>query len=160
MLSKSAIVLAIAGTAAAFSPSTPALSGLTHRSSACSMTMQADGVSRRDALAAAAGAAIVAAPLGASATVEYANVPFLGGSDVVDVNNANVRVYTRFPGMYPTVAGKLVKYGPYTSFDDIISRKQFTSAEKEVLKKYQKNLTALEPAPEYVIDNYNNGLYR
>jgi hypothetical protein len=27
----------------------------------------------------------------------------------VDVNNANIRVYTRFPGMYPTIAGLLVK---------------------------------------------------
>jgi hypothetical protein len=27
----------------------------------------------------------------------------------VDVNNANIRVYTRLPGMYPTIAGLLVK---------------------------------------------------
>jgi hypothetical protein len=27
----------------------------------------------------------------------------------VDVNNANIRVYTRFPGMYPTIAGLIVK---------------------------------------------------
>eukprot|EP00284_Hemiselmis_tepida_P008695 CAMPEP_0174915332 /NCGR_PEP_ID=MMETSP1355-20121228/906_1 /TAXON_ID=464990 /ORGANISM="Hemiselmis tepida, Strain CCMP443" /LENGTH=160 /DNA_ID=CAMNT_0016160203 /DNA_START=15 /DNA_END=497 /DNA_ORIENTATION=+ len=160
MLSKSAIVLALAGAAQAFSPATPALSGLTHRSSACSMTMQADGVSRRDALAAAVGAAIVAAPLAASAEVEYPNVPFLGGSDVVDVNNANIRVYTRFPGMYPNVAGKIVKGVPYSSFEDMYNRKTFTSAEKDVLMKYKDNLTALEPAPEYMIDNFNNGLYR
>jgi hypothetical protein len=27
----------------------------------------------------------------------------------VDINNANIRVYTRFPGMYPTIAGIMVK---------------------------------------------------
>ena len=47
------------------------------------MQMQADGVSRRDLLSGIAGAAIVAAPGLANAEVEYANVPFLGGSDQV-----------------------------------------------------------------------------
>ena len=46
------------------------------------MQMQADGVSRRDAMG-LAGAAIVAVPALANADVEYANVPFLGGSDQV-----------------------------------------------------------------------------
>ena len=47
------------------------------------MQMQADGVSRRDLLSGIAGAAVVAAPALANADVEYANVPFLGGSDQV-----------------------------------------------------------------------------
>ena len=59
------------------------------------MQMQADGVSRRDLLSGLAGAAVVAAPALANADTEYPNVPFLGGGDIVDVNNANIRVYTR-----------------------------------------------------------------
>mmetsp|Transcript_3249 Transcript_3249/g.6476 ORF Transcript_3249/g.6476 Transcript_3249/m.6476 type:complete len:161 (-) Transcript_3249:114-596(-) len=160
MLTKSAIAAALLGCASAFSPATPALSGLTHRASACSMTMQADGVSRRDFFAAAAVGAAVVAPQVAFADVEYPNVPFLGGSDVVDVNNANIRVYTRFPGMYPAVATKIVRYGPYTSFNDMLEKGKFTPPEKDILIKYKDNLTALEPAPEYQIDNINNGLYR
>jgi photosystem II PsbU protein len=35
-----------------------------------------------------------------------------------------------------------------------------TEAEKSVLKKYEDKFLALEPAPEYVIDRINNGLYR
>ena len=27
----------------------------------------------------------------------------------VDINNANIRVYTRFPGLYPKIAGLMVK---------------------------------------------------
>lgn len=46
------------------------------------MQMQAEGVSRRDVLG-AAGAAIVAVPALANAETEYANVPYLGGSDQV-----------------------------------------------------------------------------
>lgn len=60
------------------------------------MQMQADGVSRRDLLSGLAGAVVVAAPALANADTEYANIPYLGGSDQVDVNNANIRVYTRF----------------------------------------------------------------
>lgn len=40
------------------------------------MSMQSEGVSRRDFFAAAATAAAVVAPLAANAEVEYPNVPF------------------------------------------------------------------------------------
>lgn len=59
------------------------------------MQMQADGVSRRDILSGLTAAAVVAVPVLANADTEYPNIPFLGGSDQVDVNNANIRVYTR-----------------------------------------------------------------
>jgi len=60
------------------------------------MQMQ-DGVSRRDILSCLTAAAVVAVPALANADTEFArlNVPFLGGSDQVDVNNANIRVHTR-----------------------------------------------------------------
>merc|ERR1719409_757768 len=109
MMRKTA-VLALVGSAAAFAPA--AVPSLRTTKSVC--TMQAEGgVSRRDILSGLAGAAIVAAPALANADVEYPNVPFLGGSDIIDVNNANIRVYTKFPGMYPSVAGAIVKNGPY-----------------------------------------------
>ena len=92
MLRKTA-VLALVGSAAAFAPS--AAPALRTKSAASCMQMQADGVSRRDLLSGLAGAAVVAAPALANADVEYPNVPFLGGGDIVDVNNANIRVYTR-----------------------------------------------------------------
>jgi hypothetical protein len=56
-----------------------------HFAQASCMQMQADGVSRRDLLAGVAGAAIVAAPALANAEVEYPNVPYLGGSDQVQL---------------------------------------------------------------------------
>jgi photosystem II PsbU protein len=74
--------------------------------------------------------------------------PAVGGSDVVDVNNANIRVYTRFPGMYPNIARKIVKGIPYASIDEMLQKQPFTAAELEILDKYLKNLTALEAAPE------------
>ena len=51
----------------------------------------------------------------ASAKVDYADVAYLGGGSMVDLNNANVRAYLRMPGMYPSAAGKIVTHGPYKS---------------------------------------------
>merc|ERR1712205_52245 len=157
MMRKTAL-LALVGSAAAFAPAgVPALRA---KNAVSCMQMQADGVSRRDMLQGLAGAAIVAAPALANADVEYANVPYLGGSDQVDVNNANIRVYTRFPGMYPAIAGIIVKNGPYKSTEDIMAKigDKLTPEMKAIYSKYEKNLVALKPAPEYQEDIWNNGL--
>ena len=38
----------------------------------------------------------------------------------VDLNNASVRRFQQYPGMYPTLAGKIVLGGPYDSVDDVL----------------------------------------
>ena len=40
------------------------------------------------------------------------------------------------------------------------SKAGFSTAEAAVVKKYDANFIFLEPRPEYIIDNINNGLYR
>ena len=110
------------------------------------------------AVGAAVGAAAI--PAVASAKVDYENIVYLGGGTIVDVNNANVRAYLRMPGMYPAAAGKIVSHGPYKSIADVYAIPGLTSAEKDVIKKYESRFTAKEPSPEYVIDRINNGLYR
>ena len=64
------------------------------------------------------------------------------------------------PGLYPTVAGKIVTNGPYKSVGELYSIPGLTSAEKDLIKKYESRFTALSPQADYVIDRYNNGLYR
>jgi len=123
--------------------------------------MSAESVSRREVIAGAAAAlaAIVAVPA-VRADIEYPNVGFLGGSDQIDVNNANIRAYAKYPGMYPNIAGLICKGGPYDSVSDLYKIPGLTDKQKEVLKKYEGNLVALPPRPEYMIDRFNNGLYR
>jgi hypothetical protein len=72
-----------------------------------------------------------------------------------------VRTY-RFPGMYPAIAGIIVKNGPYPSMEALKAKcdPKFTPEMKAVFSKYEKNLVALKPAPEYQEDIWNNGLYR
>mmetsp|Transcript_4439 Transcript_4439/g.6523 ORF Transcript_4439/g.6523 Transcript_4439/m.6523 type:complete len:151 (+) Transcript_4439:82-534(+) len=149
---KLAILAVIASTAAAFAPQ----AGTT-----TSTALNAEA-GRREffSKAAAATAAVVGAAAPANAVIDYENIGYLGGSSIVDLNNANVRAYLKMPGMYPTVAGKIVSNGPYASVKDIYSIKGLTSAEADVLKKYEDRFVAKTPSPDYVIDRINNGLYR
>mmetsp|Transcript_7468 Transcript_7468/g.13261 ORF Transcript_7468/g.13261 Transcript_7468/m.13261 type:complete len:148 (-) Transcript_7468:281-724(-) len=133
----------------------------TSQKSVCSLRMSAEQpVTRRDVVAgAAAMAAAFVFSSAANADIEYANVGFLGGSDVIDINNANVRVYQKYPGLYPKIAAEIVSHGPYESVADLY-KLDLSEGQKETLKKYEKNLTALPVRPEYAIDRINNGLYR
>ena len=107
-----------------------------------------------------ASAAAVLSATAANAEVDYAGVGFLGGSTTIDVNNANIRVYAKLPGMYPNAAAKLVKASPYKSASEMYSKAGLSSAEASVVKKYESRFIFLEPKPEYQIDMLNNGLYR
>jgi photosystem II PsbU protein len=94
------------------------------------------------------------------AEVDYDGIKYLGGGDKVDLNNANIRAYLKFPGMYPTVAGKVVSNGPFKNVGDVYGIPGLTGPEKDVLKKYEGKFVALDVKPEYEIDKINNGLYR
>ena len=62
--------------------------------------------------------------------------------------------------MYPGAAGKIASNGPYKSVSDVYNIKGLKDAEKAAIKKYESRFITLEPAPMYVIDRMNNGLYR
>jgi photosystem II PsbU protein len=64
------------------------------------------------------------------------------------------------PGLYPTVAGKIVTNVPYSSVQDLYKIEGLSQAEKDLLKKYEGRFVTKEPQADYVIDRYNNGLYR
>jgi photosystem II PsbU protein len=115
---------------------------------------------RRDFLASAAGTAMagLAFVLPANANREYENIGLLGGSEIIDINNANVRVYLKMPGLYPTVAGKITTNAPYKSVSDIYNIPGLTGAEKEVMKKYESRFVTKTPSADFVIDRFNNGL--
>mmetsp|Transcript_27944 Transcript_27944/g.45356 ORF Transcript_27944/g.45356 Transcript_27944/m.45356 type:complete len:150 (-) Transcript_27944:285-734(-) len=147
---KLALVAALVSSAAAFAPnSQPAAQ--------TALNAESD---RRAFLGAAAAIGAAAIPAVANAKVDYENIAELGGGAIVDINNANVRAYLRMPGMYPGAAGKIVSHGPYKSVADLYSIPGLTAGEKDVIKKYESRFTSKEPAPEYVIDRINNGLYR
>jgi len=124
------------------------------------MELPAGGSARREFIATVAGAAGAAVATPALADTDYAGLPYLGGSSKIDINNANVRVYAKLPGMYPGAAGKICSNGPYKSVSDLYNIKGISEAEKAAIKKYESRLIVLEPSAMYVIDRLNNGLYR
>jgi len=129
--------------------------------SRASPAMMSEGMGRRELVSKVlGGAALAAAAAPAFAEIDYAGVGYLGGSSQIDVNNANIRVYQKLPGLYPNAAGKIVSKGPYKSKEDLYTKGGFTAPELAAVKKYESKYLFLEPRPEYVIDIINNGLYR
>ena len=79
----------------------------------------------------------------------------------VDLNNSSVRRFQQFPGMYPTMAGKIVLGGPYDSVEDVLSL-DLTERQKELFAKYRDNFTVTPPsiALNEGDDRINDGQYR
>merc|ERR1719367_1145227 len=115
---------------------------------------------KHEQTAASGVAAVALAPASANAIVDYDAIKYLGGSDKVDVNNANVQAYRQFRGMYPTAAGFIATHGPYSKVGDIYDIPGLDDKVKEIFKKYEANLVCLPPNQAYVLDRVNNGSYR
>jgi len=81
--------------------------------------------------------------------------------DKVDLNNSSVRRFQQFPGMYPTLAGKIVLGGPYDSVDDVLNL-DLTDRQKELFAKYRDNFIVTAPsiALNEGFDRINDGQYR
>ena len=79
----------------------------------------------------------------------------------VDLNNASVRRFQQYPGMYPTLAGKIVLGGPYDSVDDVLEL-DLTDRQRELFNKYKDNFTVTPPAIALNegFDRINDGVYR
>jgi len=79
----------------------------------------------------------------------------------VDLNNSSVRRFQQYPGMYPTLAGKIVLGGPYQNVDDVL-KLDLTVRQKELFEKYKNNFTVTAPAIALNegFDRINDGVYR
>lgn len=80
----------------------------------------------------------------------------------LDLNNTNVRAFRQLPGLYPTLAGLIVKNAPYESVEDVLNIPGLTDKQKEILQANMDNFVATEVSKELVEggDRYNNGIYR
>ena len=79
----------------------------------------------------------------------------------VDLNNCSVRRFQDYPGMYPTLAGKIVLGGPYNSVDDVLAL-DLSDRQKELFNKYKGNFTVTDAsiALNEGDDRINDGQYR
>lgn len=80
----------------------------------------------------------------------------------LDLNNTNVRYFRQLPGLYPTLAGLIVKNAPYEKVEDVLNIRGLTEQQKELLQANFDNFTVTDVSKELVEggDRFNNGVYR
>lgn len=80
----------------------------------------------------------------------------------IDLNNTNVRAFQRYPGMYPTLARKIIKNAPYNQTEDVLKITGLSDRQKEILQGNLDNFTVTESDSVFTEgdDRYNNGIYR
>jgi photosystem II PsbU protein len=80
----------------------------------------------------------------------------------LDLNNANVQAFVKYKGMYPTIAGKVLKYAPYENVEDVLDIPNLSDRERDIIEANLDSFTVTPPDPALVegADRYNNGVYR
>ncbi|MBD2148581.1 photosystem II complex extrinsic protein PsbU [Pseudanabaena sp. FACHB-1277] len=80
----------------------------------------------------------------------------------IDLNNTNVRAFQMYPGLYPTLARKIIQNAPYKKVEDVLDIPGLSDRQKETLLANFDNFTVteLESIFNEGDDRFNNGIYR
>lgn len=79
----------------------------------------------------------------------------------LDLNNTHVRAFRQYPGMYPTLAGKIVQNAPYEKVEDVLDIPGLSERQKQLLQANLDKFTVTDPSEVFVEggDRYNPGVY-
>jgi photosystem II PsbU protein len=79
----------------------------------------------------------------------------------IDLNNTNVRAFRKYPGLYPTLARKVVDNAPYKNVEDVLNIEGLTEKQKEMLTANLDKFTLTNTDDTFTEggDRYNNGYY-
>jgi photosystem II PsbU protein len=80
----------------------------------------------------------------------------------IDLNNTNVRAFMDYPGLYPTLARKIIQNAPYQKVDDILDIPGLSNRQIDILQASLDKFTVSAPEDTFVEggDRFNNGIYR
>ncbi len=80
----------------------------------------------------------------------------------LDLNNTNLRYFRVLQGMYPTLAGLIVRNSPYKEVADVLNIPGLTEAQRATLELNLDKFTVtdVEEALTAGEDRINNGAYR
>lgn len=80
----------------------------------------------------------------------------------IDLNNTNVRAFQKYPGLYPTLARKIIKNAPYENVEEVLELEGLTERQKQLLQANLDNFTVTDVESAFTEgdDRYNNGIYR
>jgi photosystem II PsbU protein len=79
----------------------------------------------------------------------------------LDLNNANVRLFRKYRGYYPTLAAKIVNNAPYEQVEDVLEIPGLSERQKALLQEHLEDFTVTAPADVFNEggDRYNPGYY-
>ena len=80
----------------------------------------------------------------------------------LDLNNTNVRAFQQYPGMYPTLARKIIRNAPYEQVEDVLEIPDLSDRQKQLLQANLDKFTVTDADAAFTEgdDRYNNGIYR
>ncbi|MBE9219448.1 photosystem II complex extrinsic protein PsbU [Dolichospermum flos-aquae] len=80
----------------------------------------------------------------------------------IDLNNTNIAAFQKYPGLYPTLAKKIIKNAPYNKVEDVLNLAELSDKQKALLQANLGNFTVTEFEPNFNEgdDRINNGIYR
>jgi photosystem II PsbU protein len=80
----------------------------------------------------------------------------------IDLNNTNIRAFQQYPGLYPTLAKKIIQNAPYGKVEDVLEIPGLSDRQKERLQaNFDKfTVTEYETVFNEGDDRLNNGIYR
>ena len=80
----------------------------------------------------------------------------------LDLNNANIQSFRKFPGLYPTLARKILLNAPFEDVEDVLEMPGLSERQIEILTDNLKNFTVTPTDPALVegADRFNNGVYK
>ena len=80
----------------------------------------------------------------------------------LDVNNTNVAAFRKYRGLFPTIAGKIIRNAPYDDLEDILEIPGLSDVEQSRIRENMDVFTISPPNPALVEgdDRYNNGAYK
>lgn len=107
---------------------------------------------------------------GQSVPVLIAEAPYRNAADdklgtefgkKIDLNNAHVRFFRKYPGFYPTLASKIIQNAPYEKVEDVLDIQGLSDRQKQLLQANLDKFTVTEPDVTFVEgdDRYNPGVY-
>ena len=80
----------------------------------------------------------------------------------IDLNNSNVRAFRQYPGLYPTLARKIIDNAPFKTVEDVLNIPGLNDRERDILKDNLDHfvVTPSEPALIEGGDRINPGIYK
>jgi photosystem II PsbU protein len=80
----------------------------------------------------------------------------------LDLNNSNVLAFRRYPGLYPTLARKIIRNAPFDTVEDVLNIPGLSDREMELLQANLDHFVVTPPEPALTEgdDRINPGIYK